>query len=39
LYDPIQFGDDKHVNRKEVIKGRFFENPCYLDWAATLSPI
>jgi len=31
LYDPNQLGDDKTINKKEVIKGGFFENPYYLD--------
>ena len=39
LHDPNQLGDDKSVNRKEVIKGEFFENLYYLDWAATFGPI
>ena len=38
-HDPILFGDNKHVNRKEVIQGGFFENSRYLDWAATLCSI
>ena len=39
LHDPIQFGDDKYVNREVVIKGGFIENPRYLYWAAMLDPI
>ena len=39
LYDHNQIGDNNNVNRKEVIKGGFFEIPHYLDWAATLGPI
>ena len=39
FHDPIHTGDCKHVNRKEVNKGRFREPPHYLDWVATLGPI
>jgi len=39
LHDPIQFGDNKNVNRKEIIKSGFLETPHYLDWAVTLDPI
>ena len=39
LHDSIQFRNSKTINRKEVIKGRFFENSRYLDWAPTLGPI
>ena len=38
-HDPIQFGDNKTVNKKDIIKCGFFENPRYLDWAATLGLI
>ena len=30
LHDPIQSRGGKNVNRKEVIKGEFFETPHYL---------
>ena len=39
FHDPIHTGDCKHINRKEVNKGGFYEPPHYLDWAATLDPI
>ena len=39
FHDPIHTGDCKHVNRKEVNKGRFCELPHYLDWVATLDLI
>ena len=39
LYDPIQSKDCETVNRKEVIKGEFHENPHYLDWAVMLGLI
>jgi len=39
LHDPIHIGDYKNVNRKDVMKGGFHENPQYLDWAETLGPI
>ena len=39
LHDPIQFGDNKNVNRKDVIKDGFLETPHYLDWAVMLGPI
>ena len=39
FHDPTHTGDFKHVNRKEVNKGRFRELPHYPDWVATLGPI
>ena len=36
-HDPIQSWDDKTVNKKEVIKGGFFENSRYLDSAEGLA--
>ena len=38
LHDPIQSRGSNTVNKKEVIEGGFFENPCYLDWAVTVIP-
>jgi len=39
FHDPIQFGDNKNINLKEVIKSGFFDTPHYLDWAAMLGSI
>ena len=35
LHDPIHIEEYKNVNRKEVMKGEFYENSQYLDWAET----
>ena len=39
LHDPIHLWNYKNVNKKEVIKGRFLDNPQTLDWVAMLGPI
>ena len=39
FHDPIHTGDCKHVNIKEVNKGRSRELPRYLIWAAFRGPI
>ena len=39
LHDPIHIGEYKNANKKKEIKGGFYENPQYLDWAETLVPM
>jgi len=36
LHDPIHSGEYKNINRKEVTKGGFNENPQYLNLTETL---
>ena len=39
FHDPIHFGNNNNVDKKEVIKVGFLDNLQYLDWVATLDPI
>ena len=39
LHDHIYEGVNKNVNKKEVIKGGFQDNPRHLDWAEMIGPI
>ena len=39
LHDLIHIGDYKNVNRKEVMKGGFYENSQYLDRTEMLGPM
>jgi len=39
FHDPIPFGACQNVNKKEVIKGGFFDNSHYLDWVLMFGPV
>ena len=39
FYDPIHIGGCNTVHKKEVNKGGLLDDPCYIDWVATLGPI
>ena len=39
FYDPIHIGGCNIVHKKEVNKDGFLDDPHYIDWVATLSPI
>ena len=39
LHDPIHLGICNTVNKNEVVKGGFLDNPRNLDWAEMIGPI